>query len=797
MKKLLTFIICLSFIAMNAQKVEISGIIQSQKTKETLPYVAVTVFNSETHKLIEYGYTNDDGKYIIPIKKGVSVYIKASILGYKETTSTVFVLSKNTIKNILLAEDSEELEEIVVLSKKKLITFKGDKLVYSIANSGLGEGNDGLETISKLPGIKLDKDENIVFRGSGNLQVLINGKRSLLTGDALTQYLKTIGGENIEKIEVISNPSARYDAEGTAGIINIQLKKGKYDGFTGSLTTSIGGDYLKNNNAGTIFYQSGKWNLNATGRYYKYNSVNNREIIRTITTPTGTNTIEQLNDWLPKSNMSSLKLGIEYSINKNNWLGTSWNFNVDKSNDVTIGRTNEFINQQQNKYTLLNTDGTTKDKTITGKVYYTYQTNSLDTKITTQFNYALYNNSKFQTTKNQYFLIDNTQYQNNFTIQLNNPRTYKVFNAKIDIEQKINKKMEIEGGMKFSKVSNDYDNQYAVQNSSSVFVPNTQRSNHLLYDESIFSAYTQWMYTTKKWSFQAGMRSETINYTSNSLTINKINKNKYTSWFPSFSVNRMLENNKFQFSYSRRIQRPRYLELNPFYEYIDTYNVTVGNPNLKPQYANAFNVAWIYKNKTSLSLYSNVASDVIYYKVDYNPTTGITVNSKDNIANSTNIGLSFSTSISVKKWWNISLNADASYNRMTSKITNYAFDDTGASWSINTENEFSLPKKWKLYISGYYDNGGTYGNWKNKSSYDVSLRIRKTFLDNKWKLQLKGDNLLKKNLFSSVITQGNVTTNWTNKWETRRVTLSATYSFGSGKKKNIKKTDLQDEQNRL
>jgi len=797
MKKLLTFIICLSFITLNAQKMELSGTISSQKTKEKLPYVAVTVFNAQTKKMIEYGYTNDDGKYIIPIKKGISIYIKASILGYQDFTSSIVTISKNTQKDIFLVEKAEELEEIVVLSKKKIITFKGDKLIYNIANSGLGEGNDGLETISKLPGMRLGKDENIVFRGSGNLQVLINGKRSLLTGDALTQYLKTIGGENIEKIEVISNPSARYDAEGTAGIINIQLKKGKYDGFTGSVTSSIGGDYFKNNNAGTIFYQSGKWNVNATGRYYKYNSVNNREIVRTISTSTGINIIEQLNDWLPKSKMSSLKLGVAYNLNKNNTLGTSWNYNVDKSDEQTIGQTNEFVNQQQNKYTLLHTDGNSKNKTLTGNVYYTFQTDSLDTKITTQLNYASYNNSRFEITKNQYYLINNTKYQNDFTIKLNNPTTYQIFNAKIDVEQKIDKKNSVEGGLKYSKVQNDYNNEYAVENTSGVFVDNPQISNHLLYDEHIFSGYAQWMYHTEKWNFQVGVRSESIKYTSNSLTINQINTNSYTSWFPSFSINRMSENNKYQFSYSRRIQRPRYLELNPFYKYIDTYNVDVGNPNLKPQYANAFNLAWIYKNKTSLSVYSSIASDVIYYKVAYNPTTQITVNSKDNIASSTNVGVSFSTSISVKKWWNISVNADASYNRMKSNINNYTFDRIGKNWYVTLENEFNLPKKWKLYASGYYDNGGVFGNWKNKSNYDVSLRVRKTFLDNKWKIQLKGDNLLKKNLFSSVITQGNVTTDWTNKWETRRVTFSVTYHFGSGKKKRVKNTDLHDEQNRL
>ncbi|CAM1347675.1 TonB-dependent receptor domain-containing protein [Tenacibaculum halocynthiae] len=793
----ITFLWLQSFLTFGQIKIELKGTVTSSSVITNLGYVAITVFDANTNKLITHSYSDEVGNYKISIKKEAKVYIKADLLGYKSYTSDHFIVVENTIKNIVLIENIEELDEVEIFQKKKLIKLKGDKLIYNVELAGIGEGNNGLETISKLPGMRLDKDENIVFRGNGNLQVMINGKRSLLSGEALNQYLKTLGGENLKKIEIIVNPSARYDASGTAGIINIELKKGKNIGLTGSLYSSIGGEYFKNSNGLNLYYQSGNWNINFGTRYAINNSINEREIIREITSITEVKTLEQLNDWLPKATSYSGKFGVEYSINKNAIIGTSWNYNIYNSDNKTIGKTNEYLNWKKLRFTLLDEFTNEKDKTLTSNIYYNYASDSLTTKLNMQLNYANYNNDKFEQTKNEYFLLGGVKYQDDFTIRLNNPTRYHVLNAIIDLEHQLNESFKVETGVKYSYVNNDYNNQYAIQNVTGVFQPNIARSNHLLYKEKIFSSYGIVSWSSEKWSLQGGLRSESINYKATSITNNKNNTKSYTSWFPSLSINKVLKNDKLQFSYSKRIQRPRYLDLNPFYEYLDTYNVSVGNPDLQPQFTNAFNFSWIHKQKTSVSLYSNFNSDVIYYKVAYDPVENITVNSQDNIASSTNIGLSFSTSIRFKEWWDINFNNDFSYTRMKSDIVNYEFDDQGYNWYVNINNEFSLRDKWKLFFEGFYNHGGVYGNWNNKSSYDISIRMRKVSGNDKWKFQLKGDNLLKKSLFSSVVTQGNVVTNWTNKWETRRISFSVTYNFGDGKKKSIKQADLLDEKKRL
>ncbi len=799
MKSLTYIFFLLLFSTAWAQQSIIKGTISSSSTSEKLDIVAITVFNSTTNKLLAYTYSDANGTYTVTIDDNNSVYLKADLLGYKTYTSKKIELTeKTTNKNIQLHENTEELAEVVVLQKKKLIRLLGDKMIYDVENSGVGEGNDGLEVIRKIPGMRLDKDENIVFRGSTNLQVMINGKVSLITGDALTQYLKTIGGENIKNIEIIANPSARYDAKGTAGIINILLKKTQNNGLTGTISSSVAqADFFRHSNGLNLFYQKGKWSLNGGGRFAKFNSVNNREIVQTIDNPNNKIVLEQLNDWFPESGSTSAKFGLEYSINKNKTIGTSVNYSNYTSDENTEGRTNEYYNNDYLRYTILDKKGDIKQKTLTSNLYYNFASDSLDTKFTIQLNYAHYNNTNNTITKNQYFLVDNTTYKDDFNLKHKNPAQYHIFNTKLDYEHKLGKGYTVETGLKYSYVNNDYSNNFTILNTEGLWIPNDARNNQLIYKESITSGYGLASWNSKKWNLQVGLRAEYINYKATSVTIDETTKDNYISFFPSFSANRTLENDKLQFSYSRRINRPRYLDLNPFYEYIDTYNINVGNPDLKPQYSNNFNFTWVHKQNTSISLYSNFSTDDISYIVDYDPDTKITTSYNDNISKSTAVGLSLTTSINPTEWWTIHFNGDLSYNQSKSDIPDYKYNTEGHNYYLTLTNSLNLKNDWSINHDVFYDNGGTYGNWDNKSSYDMSFSIKKMFLNKKLRVQFKGDNILKTSFFSSTITQGNVSTDWTNKWETRRFTLALNYNFGSGKRKSAKKTDLKDEKNRL
>lgn len=799
MKTTIAFLLFFNISLLFAQETKLTGIVTTKNGTEKVAFANVAVFDAASTTFFNYTTTDENGKYEIQLPT-TSFFVKIELLGFKTLQSKTFTsTTNNATQNFDLQEDSVALNEVVVLQKKSLIKLSRDKMIVDIDKAGFGNGNDGLETLSKLPGVQLDKDDNVVFRGNSNLQIMIDGKPSLLSGDEMKQYLKSVDGANIKSVEIIANPSAKYDASGSAGIFNIVLKKAAATGLTGNVRTSVGyAEFIKNNNGLNLYNNTEKWNLKFGMNYGYVESVNHRTIDQTVVTPTITTTLQQKNDWLPVSNSYSGNFGAAYKINKNASMGASTNYSVYKSDELTKGRTNEFDDAVYKRYTLLNTQNDLVNNTLTGTVFYNFASDSLDTKLDVQVNYANYKNESDRITTNSYFISDtNEMYRNTEDVKYQNPTNFNIVSARVDFEKKINNTFNFETGSKLSYVKNDYTIILQDKNDQGEYITNTNRSNHLIYKESILSGYGITNFTKGKFDIQAGLRAEYINYNATSLTSNNTNKDNYLSLFPSFSINGNFKNDQFKFSYSRRIQRPRYLYLNPYFEYIDTYNVSVGNPNLTPQFTDAFEIVWIQKQKTSLSLFANFSKDEMYQIINYDKDTKITTLFYDNIGKSKTIGLSLSTSITVKKWWEAQLSSELTYGQATSNLENYNFNDSGISYAASLNQSFTLAKDWSATWNSFYSQNGAYGNTTFKPSYDMSFTMRKDFFDKKIRVNLSAQNVLRKSQWIQSTKQDNVTTNWVNRWETRKITLSLTYNFGTAKKKEVKEADLNDEQNRL
>jgi outer membrane receptor protein involved in Fe transport len=797
-----TTIAILLFFSMNlllAQSSTISGTIESKNNREKVAFATVSIFDANTKSFVKSTTTDEKGTYDIHVTN-VAFFVQIEIIGYKTFRSKTFTPTNGNLnQNFELEEDVLALNEVVVMQNKSLIKLSRDKMIVGIEKAGFGNGNDGLETLSKLPGVQLDKDENVVFRGSNNLQIMIDGKPSLLTGEELKQYLKTLDGANIKAVEIIANPSAKYDAAGSAGIFNIVLKKSAANGLTGNVRSSIGyAEFIKNYNGLNLYNNTEKWNLKF-GLNYGYNeSVNRRTIDQTVATPSLTTTLKQKNDWLPVTNSYSGNFGAAHQLNKNATIGASTNYSIYKSDEKTNGRTEEFDNAVYKRFTILDTQDDVLNTTLTSTLFYNFASDSLDSKIDAQLSYANYQNDNDRLTSNAYFNANtNEMYRNTEAVKYQNPTNFNILSAKIDFEKKLTTTFNFETGAKMSYVNNDYTIVLKDRNPQGDYILNANRSNRLIYKESILSGYGITNLTKGKFDVQAGLRTEYINYDATSLTSNNTNKDHYLSLFPSFSVNGNFESNKFKLSYSRRIQRPRYLYLNPYYEYIDTYNVSVGNPDLTPQFTDAFELVWIKKQKTSVSLFANFSKDEMYQIIDYDQNTKITTLFYDNIGKSKIIGLSLNTNWSLKKWWEVQLNTEVAYGQATSNLEGYKFNNSGVSYSVDLNQSFTLAKDWSATWNSFYSQNGDYGNTTFKPSYDMSFSMRKDFFDKKIRMNLSAQNVLKKSQWIQSTQQDNVTTNWINRWETRKITLSLTYNFGTAKKKEVKDADLNEEQNRL
>jgi hypothetical protein len=788
----------LSYSSYAQTQIPIQGDLADSQTGEPIVGASVLVYSSSTDSLLGYSFSNDSGSYQLNSSEA-SVYLKIESMGYKTFLSPAFTLPNFPYPTLKMDAAKDLLNEVTILKKKQLITLQGDKMIYDVDKAGIGEGNNGIEVLQRIPGMRTDKDDNLIFRGDGNLQITINGKPALLSGDALKAYLKTISGNTIQTIEIITNPSARYDAAGTAGIVNIKLKENSKTGWTGNVYSGVGyGDFLKNNQGVNLFNKNGKWNFNA-GLYRGFGkSVNNRKVIQTIKNNRETTVLEQWNDWFPETQWLSGKAGLSYTLNANTTLGSSVNYSQSDSDEETFGLTQEWYNGEYQRYTQLFTNEVKQRKTLSNNLYMSYESDSGDENLNLQADFAYYNREAERTTSNQYKLVtDDSRYRNDVVVNFGNPTLYRILSLRADYEKKWSKNWSTETGLKQSYVHNNYNMQLQNQQLDGSFTTDSGRSNELEYQESISAAYLTVHYKNDNWSLQGGMRAEYINFVAYSITSNSNNTGNYLSLFPSFAINRSLNNHQLKLSYSRRIQRPRYLDLNPFFDYIDTYNVRIGNPLLKPQFTNALEFNWVAHNNTTVSLFSRFSTDVMSGVFTYDETTQITTSFQENLATQQSHGLSISTNLELQSWWELQLYGDLSYVRILSEVPDFSFDNEGGNYYLDATQVFSLKKDWILNLSAFYSSGGTYGNTRDFSSYDLSFSVKKMLLNKKLRVAFRVQDFLKTNRYRAITKQGNIQSDWTNRWETRKFSLSLSYNFGVGKKKRLKRIDLNDEENRL
>jgi len=791
MKIFLTLVLVQLFITqLNAQEL-VKGKVIDEATNEAVIFADISVFEKATKNFVETFYTDENGNFQFELNQSpTGFYLEIESIGYESQTFSI--KNQNPILIKLKADKSIELTTAVISAKKKAISIKGDKIIYDVEQMGISDGNNGLETMQQLPGISLDKDENLKFRGSTGMQIMINGKKSMLQGDALREFIRSLKGDDIKSVEIISQPSARYEASGTTGILNIILKRNISQTLGGNVYTYAGyGEYFKHQTGGRFFYNDEKWSINASGSYYKGKSFNDRQVNQTIQLGNDRRNLYQDNYWLPETESKSFNLGVERKLNKNQLISTEWQIYSERGDELTTGRTLDFLNDNlQNEVQLIKNVTTPVDQ-ISGNLFYNFTSDSLTTKVDAQINYSRYNKS-----------IDGFQ-RNDFSdgivnqLDGQNETTYNLMNAQIDWNQKLSDKFNLEAGAKFSYVDMNYFNEYEIAQGNSFIIPDSLMTNDFLYKEKLTSAYSQLSYNLEKWNFLIGLRMENYAYEAISKINNQTNEDNYTNWFPSASVSYQHENHQYRLSYSRRISRPGYLGLNPYYQYLDAYSIEKGNPDLKPQFYNSFELNYIYKNSLSFGLYGYLYKNGFVDVVDYQDEKNYNIIYESNASSGSRFGFSASIPYEVGKWWTMQFSLDAYLSGEKSEIPDYAYDGTGYGYEINMYHRFNLPKSWVFTLNGFFSGRSQTPTGYNPMIYDFSTSVRKSFMDEKLQFTAGCSNILKKSMWNQFSTVDNVTTHWVNKWETRRFYLQVTYNFGSSKEKKVKNTSLEEEQGRM
>lgn len=791
MKKLLIVLVLNILSHSLLAQTSIKGKLTDFQTDEAIVMADVALYKMVDKSFVKSANTDDLGNFNIEVAENPELfYLEIEALGYQ--SKTVLLQNSKPILIKLVPDKTQILDEVTIVARKKAISIKGDKIIYDVEQMGIGTGNNGLETMQQLPGISLDKDENIKFRGSSGIQMMINGKKSMLQGDALREFIRSLKADDIKSVEIISQPSARYEAMGTTGIINIVLKKNISEILGGSIYTyGKYGDYFGHNSGGRFFYNDDKWSVNANGSYYNGKSYNDRSVNQTIQLENKQRNLKQNNYWLPETKSYNFNLGIERKLNKNQLISTEWQWNTEKEKAETNGKTYDYLNEiLQDEVTLSQKSKTPVDQ-ISGNLFYNFTSDSLATKIDAQVNYGYY--------KKTINGFQQNEYSNGEIDRLNgdNQTKYNMVNTQLDWNQKLSKQLNLESGAKFSFVDMNYFNRYDAVQGNNFSIPDSLMVNDFKYKEKLTSAYTQLNYSLEKWNFLAGLRMENYRYEAISNTNHQTNRDNYTNWFPSASVNYENGNHQYRLSYSKRISRPEYLKLNPYFEYLDAYSIEKGNPNLKPQFYHSFELNYIYKNSLSFGLYGYLYNDGFLSVIDYQKNENYNILYESNASNGSRFGFSASIPYKIGKWWTMQYSLDAYLESEKSEITNYAYDGTGHGFELNMYHRFTLPKSWDITWNGFLTGRNKTPTGYNPVIYDFSTAVKKSFMNEKLQLVAGCTNILKKSMWNNYSTVNNVTTHWINKWETRKFYLQLTYRFGANKEKKVKNTSLDDEKNRM
>lgn len=700
-------------------------------------------------------------------------------------TGTVRFPSTVSSKSFSLNTRSTTLQGVTVASRKPFIQQVQGKTVVNVDAMISNTGTTVLELLEKSPGVLVDRNGGISMQNKAGVLVMIDDKPTYLSGTDLTNMLSGMSSSQIEQIELITNPSARYDAAGNAGIINIKTKKNRQIGFNGNFTVSAGhGRYYKNNNSLVMNYRNGKYNSFLT--YSNNNSKHYTDMyaLRSYFDAGGNTTsqLEQPTLFLSKNTNHNLKTGIDYFITNKTTIGLALSGNITDRNGSSKA-TATWLDANKNIDSAIYTNSKTAYDLLAGTVTF-YAKHSFNKKqeLSVDADYLNYDIKN-----DQLFTNEGADPQYYFEGSKGNlPSTLKILSAKTDYVWKFGKEAQFEAGAKIANTKTDNLAIYALSNGGA-WEADPGRSNHFIYDEHIRAVYSSIQQKFKRWSYQAGLRFENTSYTGKQLgngmagsdsTFN----NDYASLFPSgFLSFEADSNNTFTVTLSRRLDRPPFQKLNPFFFTINKYTYEQGNPFTRPQFSWNVELSHLFMQKITTTVSYSFIKDYysqIFFKDSSFNNDKLIIYSTGNVGKAYNLGASVSAQINAKKWWFFTAQALYNYKKLVGYVWNdYTSDVHQFNFSMN--NQFKIGKIYTAELSGFYT--GRARNDLQEVLYPISqvvVAAARPVLKKKGTLKLSVRDIFHKNGMEGLSDFENSTEYFWLKRDSRVATLSFTYRFG-------------------
>ena len=780
---------------------------------QPLESATVLLLRAKDSARIKATATDKTGRYQFDHVAAGKYLMAASSVGFERRYSAVFTLGisgSHAVSGLALNTASASLQTFAVVAKKPFIETKADKTIINVDASPSNAGSTAMDVLEKSPGVTLDKDDNVSLKGKQGVTIMIDGKPTYLSASQLASYLRSLPASAIDQIELMTNPSAKYDAAGNSGIINIKTKKNRMKGFNGNVNlTHTQGVYAKPGGSVNLNYRNGKFNYFLNAGYTRWEGFHDMTIGRKYLDNDGktiNSIFSQQSDIHFTNPEMNLKLGMDYYVTPKTTIGFVLSGFHNKEDDRTQSDI-RLLNPGYGLDSVVKSPSSNNTTWNNGSVNLNFRHtyDSTGRELTADLDYIRYSNAS-----DQYF--DNLTYSPDMVLLNENiltghlPGAINIYTFKSDYTQPLAKGCKLETGIKLSYVNTDNTAGY-YDLVNKVSVVDTSKTNHFLYRENVNAAYATMTKQYKKLTAQVGVRLENTNYSGHQLGngISVVNRDSsfsrsYVNLFPTaFFTYDLNEKNQLTLNYGRRIDRPAYQDLNPFLFFLDQYTYQAGNPYLQPQYTQNVELSHTYGHFLTTTL--NYSYTKNFFSETFEQSGQATIVRNGNIGSRQNAGISISAQLHVAKWWMAILYSDLNYNKFSGMLYGEPINVDATTLLLNVNNQLSFANGWGGEISGFYRTKGVEGQVIIDPLGQASAAVSKKILRNKASIKASIRDIFLTNMPHGYINFQQTDATFYNHRDSRVVALTFTWNFGKPLKgmsgANAHRNGAGDEENRV
>ncbi len=754
------------------------------------------------NSLMKTGVSDSSGNYVISSPTVENTSLSVSATGF--IPQTYLLPESNPDNNIevdfSLEYDKHTLMEVVVEQKKPLFEHKIDRIIFNVANSISATGSNAWEMIGKSPGVIVDPMTNVIrLSGKGAVQVMINGILLQLSGEALVAHLQAIPAENLERIEVITAPPAKYDASGNSGLINLVLKKNTHTGLNGMLSAGYGqASHGSVNGNANLNFRSNKWNIFGDINYSKSKNT----IIERLNTPYTTHAVNMEDRHIRILQPWSYRLGVDYELHKNAIIGATFQSSPFLRSDDENITNRVFLKNQNNVDSLMHTlgDNRQEQNTHTLNLNYEWAIDTAGKNLSINVNRLWY-------TGHSHKNLDTRNYTGEFLSptgagsenQIGGNQNVHITTAQADMQMP-NKWFTLSFGGKMSFIDNLSNNYYRYFKDGQ-YQDDPNISNTFDYSENVQALYTNVQKQTGKWGLQAGLRGEFTQTKGHSVTLNQTHKQRYLQLFPTAYLQyRINEINVLTLNYSRRISRPSYSTLNPFRSYSSPYFYSEGNPYLQPYFSHSLEGQYSFKYMLSIGAFFQFADKTIDNIWVTQPYNSVTYMKPDNVFSNKSYGLWSMVTLQPTGWWDMQASASLSYQQQSTDYDTRVVQLSIPVYSFYTSNTISLnaARTFLAEVTGSYYGKSIWGPFEWAPMFYINGGVKALFFDKNLTVSLQANDIFQSLKNRKALNKATGQT-LNNDLDLQSIRLSVSYKFGSKKIKSSRdrKMGIEEEKGRM